>query len=279
MKIKAYAKINLTLDIIGKRDDGYHIINSVFQSVSLFDEVTVEKSETVTVLCDNTEICNSDNIAFKVAQKFFEYTGIFGGADIKIKKHIPLASGMGGGSADAAAVITALDKIYKTDLTTAQLCEIGLSVGADVPFCITGGTARVGGIGEKIVKISDMPDCGILIIKHGEKLSTADMYKKVDEYPQTKFFTDDLITAVENSDLQGICDNVYNAFSKVCDNKTLIDDINKTSPLAVSLSGSGPTVFAIYSNSDDISRAESDLRKKGYNPIIAKPTKKGLEFE
>lgn len=279
MKLKACAKINLTLDVIGKRDDGYHLIDSVFQSVSLCDEITVEKSDTVSVICDDITICDKCNIAYKAAEKFFEYTAVDGGAEINIKKYIPLASGMGGGSADAAAVVVALDKIYNTNLTEAQLCEIGLSVGADVPFCILGGTARVGGIGEKMQKLSDMPDCAILLIKHGKKLSTADMYKKVDASPQSIFYTQTVANAIKNNDLNTVCENVYNAFSAVCDNTELINNIKITNPLAVSLSGSGPTVFAIYNNIADAIKAKNTLEKIGYIPIVATPVSKGIIIE
>ncbi len=279
MKLKANAKINLTLDVTGKREDGYHLIDSVFQSVSLYDEISVEKSDNIIVRCSDKTICDESNIAYKAAKKFFEYAGISGGAEITIEKHIPLASGMGGGSADAAAVIVALDKIYKTNLTEKQLCEIGLSVGADVPFCIMGGTARVGGIGEKMQKLPDMPDCAMLLVKHGVKLSTADMYKKVDAYPQTKFYTQAMVDGIKNNDLSVVCKNVFNAFDSVCDNENLIEDINETVPLAVSLSGSGPTVFAIYNNIDEAKTASKALEDIGYNPIITIPNSKGIIFE
>ena len=276
MKLKANAKINLTLDVLGKRDDGYHLIDSVFQSISLCDIVTVNKSDVITVNCTNSTISDRSNIAYKAAQKFFEYVGAIGGAQITIEKHISLAAGLGGGSADAAAVIVALDKLYKTNLSQQKLCEIGLSVGADVPFCIVGGTARVGGIGEKMNILPDMPDCAILIIKHGEKLSTADMYRQVDAYPQNKYYTQSVVNGISSGNLSLVCKNVFNAFSSVCDNQTLINDINKTKPLAVSLSGSGPTVFAIYSNINNASVASDALTQKGYNPIITKPAKKGI---
>lgn len=278
MKLKANAKINLTLDVLGKREDGYHLIDSVFQSVSLCDEVDVEKADEISVGCIDSTICDEANIAYKAAKKFFEYTGVQGGAGIKIEKHIPLASGMGGGSADAAAVIVALDKIYETNLSQEQLCEIGLSVGADVPFCIIGGTARVGGIGEKMAKLPDMPDCVMLIIKHGVKQSTADMYRRVDEYPQDKFYTQKMVDGIENNDLNEVCKNVFNAFASVCDNETLMGDIKETNPLALSLSGSGPTVFAIYKNLDDAKAAKEMLKEK-YNPIIVTPAKCGIKFE
>lgn len=279
MKLKACAKINLTLDVIGKREDGYHLIDSVFQSVSLYDEITVEKSDTIIVRCTDSTIEDKSNIAYKAAGRFFEYVGIDGGAEIVIKKHIPLASGMGGGSADAAAVIVALDKIYGTKLSEDALCKIGLSVGADVPFCIIGGTARVGGIGEKMQKLPDMPDCAILLIKHGAKQSTADMYKRVDAYPQTTFYTQAMSDGISNGDLDTVCKNVFNAFSAVCNNECLINDIKTTNPLAVSLSGSGPTVFAIYNSIADANQAKNTLQQADYKPIIATPSKNGIIFE
>ncbi|MBQ6717576.1 MAG: 4-(cytidine 5'-diphospho)-2-C-methyl-D-erythritol kinase [Clostridia bacterium] len=279
MKLKACAKINLTLDILGKREDGYHIIDSVFQSVSLCDEIDIQKSNTITVRCTDNTICDRSNIAYKAAQKYFEYVGIDGGADIKIEKHIPLASGMGGGSADAAAVIVALDRLYETNLSQERLCEIGLSVGADVPFCIMGGTARVGGIGEKMEKLSDMPKCAIILIKYGAKLSTADMYRQVDTYPQDKYYTQSMVDGIENSDLSAVCQNVFNAFSSVCNDEKLTKDIKNTNPLAVSLSGSGPTVFAIYENFETANVAKFTLKQKGYSPIVALPSKSGIIIE
>lgn len=279
MKLKANAKINLTLDVIGKRADGYHLIDSVFQSVSLCDEIDVQKSNAITVRCTDNTICDRSNIAYKAAEKFFGYVGIDGGADIVIEKHIPLAAGLGGGSADAAAVIVALDKIYKTNLSQNSLCEIGLSVGADVPFCIMGGTTRVGGIGEEMTKLPDMPDCAILLIKHGTKQSTADMYKKIDNCPQVERYTKTIVEAIENDDLKGVCQNVYNSFSAVCDNTKLEEDIKTTNPLAVSLSGSGPTMFAVYNNIADANKAKNALEQKNYTPIIATPSKFGIIFE
>lgn len=279
MKLKANAKINLTLDVLGRREDGYHLIDSVFQSVSVYDILNVQKSDIITVRCSDSDLCDQSNIAYKAAQKFFCYVGINGGADIEIEKHIPQAAGMGGGSADAAAVIVALDKLYETSLSQEQLCEIGLNVGADVPFCIVGGTARVGGIGEKMEMLSDMPDCAILLIKHGQKLSTADMYRQVDAFPQDKFYTEDMVKAIENNSLADLCKNVFNAFDCVCDNKKLVADIKTTAPLAVSLSGSGPTVFAIYDDCVAASLASKSLCNMGYNVICAIPTSFGIEIE
>ena len=279
MKLKANAKINLTLDVLGKREDGYHLIDSVFQSVSLCDIVEVDMSDSIVVGCSDSTICDESNIAYKATKKFFEYTGTQGGASIKIEKHIPLASGMGGGSADAAAVIVALDRLYNTNLSQDALCEIGLSVGADVPFCIVGGTARVGGIGEKMARLANMPECAILLIKHGQKLSTADMYSKVDAFPQESFYTDKMVEGIKASDLSAVCQNVFNAFDSVCDNEALTKNIKETDPLAISLSGSGPTIFAIYADMMQANTAKVELQKKGYNPYIVIPSKYGIEIE
>lgn len=279
INLKANAKINLTLDVVGRREDGYHLIDSVFQSVMLGDNVTVEKNDVITVNCTDSTICDESNIAYKAAKKFFDYVGIIGGAKITIEKDIPLGAGLGGGSADAAAVIVALDKIYSTNLSQEKLCEIGLSVGADVPFCIVGGTARVGGIGEKMSALPDMPDCAILLIKHGIKLSTADMYRQVDAYPQSEFYTEKMTHGIVNGDLNAICNNVFNAFDSVCDNQSLVEDINKTNPLAVSLSGSGPTVFAIYKDEHDAVLAKNALLEMGYAPIVTAPAKSGIITE
>ena len=279
MRIKANAKINLTLDITGKRADGYHLLDSIMQSVSLCDIVTVEKNDDITVMCDNVDISGERNICHKAAARFFEATNVCGGAKITIEKHIPLASGMGGGSADAAAVICALNKIYQTNLSVSELCEIGLLAGADVPFCIVGGTARVEGIGEKIKPLPLYNGGTFILIKHGEKLSTADMYKKIDSIEEIPCTTSAAVDALERGDLEKLYKNVGNAFSLVEHNEALFDDIKATSPQVASLSGSGPTVFAIYKNLCDANRAAEELKQNGYNPIIVEPADSGIIFE
>jgi len=279
MKLKANAKINLTLDVIGQRDDGYHLIDSIFQSIDLFDELTIEKSDEIRVNCATDTINGDSNIAYKAAKKFFEFAKICGGAEIFIEKHIPLTSGMGGGSADAAAVIVALNSLYNTKFSENELCEIGLSVGADVPFCIVGGTARVGGIGEKLQKLPDMPNCAILLVKDGQKLSTADMYRKIDSCPQNKFYTQAAVDGIKTHDFEALCKNTFNAFSAVSLNAELISLLNSTNPSAVSLSGSGPTVFSLYLNTRDAIKSKNALEEKGYSAIITFPAKSGIIVE
>lgn len=272
--LKANAKLNLTLDICGKRDDGYHLLDSVMQSISLHDTVKLQIADKISVCCDCEEINGEDNIAYLSAVRFFEYAGILGGVKISINKNIPLASGMGGGSADAAAVICGLNELYKTGLVKTQLCRIGATVGADVPFCIIGGTARVGGIGEKIKKLPDIPKCYIVVVKAGEKSSTKDMYKKLDGMACLPLKTDEMIKAINNRSIKEISLNCSNAFSSVFDYDDIKEVFIKTLPLGVSLSGSGPTVFGIYDGKEKAERCAELL-----NGIVAVPQSKGTLIE
>lgn len=276
MKLRANAKINLTLDICGVRADGYHIISSVMQSVSLCDFVEINKACDISVLCSNSTLCGENNIAQKAAKSFFEYTCVSGGAEIKIEKHIPCAAGLGGGSADAAAVIVGLDKLYATNLKTEELCQIALKVGADVPFCIVGGAAKVGGIGDEITPITPLENCAFVLLKQGQKLSTGDMYRKLDEKPYAPPKTESLVDAIKCGDITEVANYMGNAFSTVCDISKEKELLLKTKPLGICLSGSGPTVFAIY---NDEKSAKSAANILGDNAYFALPSKFGVETE
>ncbi len=279
MRLLANAKINLTLDICGKRADGYHLIDSVMQSISIYDRISVEKAEKITVSCSDGLIAGEENIAFLAAKVFFEETAISGGADIYIEKGIPKAAGLGGGSADAAAVIVALDRLYETNLSVRRICEIGLLVGADVPFCIVGGTKRVKGIGEEIASAPRLSDCAILLIKDGIKGSTGEMYRLLDLKPQSDSKTDEMIAALSSGDIVAAAKSLDNAFLSVCDVKGVVDEFLKTNPLGVSLSGSGPTVFAIYPDDASADSAKTVLEGIGFCIYKAKPQSKGVIVE
>lgn len=279
MKLKANAKINLTLDICGRRDDGYHIIDSVMQSVSLWDNVVMKKSNRIRVWYSDMETCGEDDICFKAAKSFFDYSKLMGGVDIRIIKKIPCVAGLGGSSSDAAAVIVGLNEIYKTAYPLDTLCKIGLKVGADVPFCIVGGTARVGGIGENITPIKSLPDCAFLIVVLGKKGSTKEMYAAIDSKPLAPFKTADAVTAIENSDLGEVCKNVSNAFKEVYTIDYEENLLKQFNPLCVGLSGSGPAVFAVFENSQDALNAKNELKKQNIISYVALPRKKGIETE
>ena len=271
MIINAFAKINLTLDIVGRRQDGYHNIDSVFQSVGLFDTLKIEKSDKISVYCEGIE--NENNIAYTAAKEFFEYTRIMGGVNIEINKNIPLLSGLGGGSADAAAVIEALCRLYETPLDMEEKIKIALKCGADVPFFLYGGTARVGGIGEKVEPLPDITGYYALILKSGEKISTADMYKRVDTNPQTELFTDKFI---KNGNYKEAFKNTGNAFSNFYKNAKLLSLLKSQNPLCVSLSGSGPSLFAVFDNETYVNKAKEYMQSNGYSPIVAPFVNRGF---
>lgn len=267
MIVRAYAKINLTLDIVGKREDGYHLIDSVFQSVGVFDVVRVNKSNTLSVRC--TGIQNEDNIAFRAAKEFFRFTGIKGGAEIEIEKNIPVCSGLGGGSADSAAVIVALNKIYGTSLSKEKLAGIGLKCGADVPFFIYGGTARIGGIGEIVKPLDFAEGFHALLLKEGKKQSTADMYARLDGVPAQKPSTGEFLEAAAKSGYKEALKYISNAFLPVSEGKSAYEALKSQNPIAVSLSGSGPTYFAIFENEDAAKKAGESLNGQGVFSLIA----------
>lgn len=276
MYIRANAKINLTLDILNKREDGYHNIDTVMQSVSLFDEVFIEKSDRISFSADLKELCSEDNTAFIAAKHFFEFTKIKGGAEIQIKKHIPLRAGLGGPSADAAAVIIGLDRLYETNLSKEALTNIGLKVGADVPFCLFGGTARARGIGEELEKISPLKNFYTLLLRDGEKKSTAEMYKKADSEALKRNGTETFLNALYN--------NFENPF-KFLKNDFDFDGLhNKTfellkefGALGSGLSGSGPFVFGIFSSYTKTQKAKEEiLNQKEFEAYIAVFCEKGI---
>ncbi|MCQ2455179.1 MAG: 4-(cytidine 5'-diphospho)-2-C-methyl-D-erythritol kinase [Clostridia bacterium] len=279
MIVKSNAKINLTLDIKGKRPDGYHLIDSVFQSISLFDEVEIEKSENISVNFINASVSGRDSIAYKAAIAFFEYTNISGGAKITVTSHIPTSSGMGGGSSDCAAVLVGLNKLYDAKLDTETLCHIGEKLGADVPFLIMGGTARVKGIGEIIEPLSSLPPLDLVILKYGTKLSTKDMYEKADGNSKSCDKTDDMVSAIKSGDKNKILNCISNDFSLVSDTKFEEKLLKDLGAVKVGLSGSGPSVFGVFSDFEASALAYKSLSDLGYNVFCAKTCDYSVKIE
>lgn len=282
MKIKANAKVNLSLDVTGKRPDGYHTLESVFQSVSLCDVLTVELSQRITVTCSDNSVNGEDNLCFKAAELFFDATDIKGGAEVFIEKHIPMAGGLGGGSADAAATLVALNELCDRPLDTEQLLKIALRLGADVPFCVLGGTKLCEGVGEIMTDLKGLPGCFIVIAKKGEKSSTGDMYRALDSaenrrHPDTK----GMINGLENGDLRETFKGAYNCFESVCDAKALNEAREvaiDTNAIYCGLSGAGPTVVLIFDSLESAEKTVDILSKKGFFTYIAKPCEKGVQI-
>ena len=279
MKIKANAKINFNLGICGKRQDGYHLIDTVMHSVSLYDTLQIEKADKITVSCSNKEIDEKDNIAYKAAKLFFEKTDIKGGAKIEINKNIPTCAGLGGGSADAAAVLCGLNEIYDAKLSEQQLCEMALNLGADVPFFIKGGCQRAQGIGEVLTSYKPLEDGYILLAKADKKPSTAEMYHLIDKNELVIVNTEKVIENIEKNDLKGLSKNLYNAFEEVWNNSSLKPKLYDFSPLAVALTGSGPTWFVLFDNLEYAENLKLKLLKENIECYIVTPKSCAIEFE
>ncbi len=277
MKIKANAKINFSLAIRGKRADGYHLIDTVMHSISLFDTVLIEKSDTLTVLCG--DLPQEENIAYKAANLFFERTGIRGGAKIEIKKNIPLSAGLGGGSADASAVLCGLDKMYNTKLSDNILCEMAVSLGADVPFFIKGGCMRSEGIGEILTPYPTLKKGYILLSKGDTKPSTKEMYNRLDSQKTVLADTEKVLKCLESNDLDTLSECMYNAFETVWPKSRVKASLLKTDAKIVALTGSGPTWFAVYETKDALHRAKDEIIKQNIPCWCCEPTDTSLIFE
>ncbi len=281
LKAKAFAKVNLFLEVTGKRKDGYHLLDTVMQSVGLYDEITVSITDKkdITVVCDQDKLSGKDNIVYKACEEFFAFSGWTSGLLINISKNIPVAAGTGGGSADAATVLNLLNVLSGKNYSEEILCDIALKLGADVPFCVLGGTARALGIGEELMPIKT-PKLYLAMLKYGTKKSTKEMYQKIDESKTLKVLSSDLIIdAINNDDLEGIYKNIYNAFEVCWDFDAYLEIFKPYPHKAVFLSGSGPTVCALFDNEKKALNTVSDLKALGYEANFAPFVDKGFLTE
>jgi len=292
LRLKAFAKINLTLNITGRRDDGYHYVDMVMQSVDLHDVLTLTLRDKpgIVLKCLNGEEQPADlpadetNLAWKAAKVFLSTQKLEDiGVHILLEKHIPIAAGLAGGSADAAAVLYGLDRMCQTRCSSAELTDMALSVGADVPFCLKGGTMNAEGIGESLTPLSSMPDCYILLCKPALKIETAKAYALFDEHPADQIpDTEQMIGALAVGDLDAVSGAVCNIFEQVLDLpevKNIKAVMKKYGALTASMSGSGPTVFGIFEKKSEAERAASALRKKYNEVFICRPVDRGIDAE
>ena len=252
---KCAAKINLSLDVTGKRPDGYHTLESIFQSVGVYDdiEISFEEGDSLTFECNLPNLPTDErNLAVKAVYTFLKYSGKQAKIDISLEKRIPSGAGMGGGSADAAGVIWALDGLFGTHYSMETLCEIGLQVGADVPFILMGGTAYVRGIGEIIQPLKPLPEIPVIIIKGKESISTPLAYRAIDAlehpmHPNTKA----MLQAIEHQDLQALCENCGNLFEQAISCEEVIQAKKALLEAGAScavMTGSGSAVFGLFPN-------------------------------
>lgn len=279
MKIKAYAKINIALDVVGKRDDGYHLLKMIMQTVDLYDVIEIIKTDLDIKLNCNKPYVPTDerNLAYKAAKLFKETYNIEDGVSINLIKNIPVSAGMAGGSTDAAGVLKLMNKIFNINASDEELMALGLKLGADVPYCINGGTALCEGIGEKITQLKPFKDKIVVIVKPPFGVSTKEVYRdfdlsKVIFHPRTE----DIMKAMENDDIHFVANNMKNLLENVTLRKhRVILNIKELmkyyDALGTMMSGSGPTVFAFF---DDMLKAQVcyDEMKKKYKDVFLSRT-------
>ena len=266
MRMKAYAKVNISLDIVGKREDGYHLLEMIMQSIDLYDEIVIEKQKKeITIKCNKPYVPTDErNLAYKAAQLFIEKYDIDSGVNINIKKNIPVCAGLAGGSTDAATVLKIMNSLFNINASDEELMILGLKLGADVPYCIKGGTALCKGIGEEVTALKGFKDKVIVLVKPPFGVSTNSVYQefnieKARNHPNTGL----IINANNNDNLKMVCDNMKNLLENVTlrKHKILInikEEMRHNGAMGTMMSGSGPTVFAFF---DDMLKAQRCFEK------------------
>ena len=288
IQLKSRAKINLSIDVLGKREDGYHLVEMIMQTIDLFDKIKIFslKEDTIIIESNSLDIrLDSTNIVYKAADLIKKQYNIKEGVKIIIEKNIPIAAGMAGGSSNAAAVLVGLNQLWQLKLSENKLKELGLKLGADVPFCIGGQTALAENIGEKLTKIDGLSEnIFILVCKPELFVSTKEIYEEIDlkiieKRPNNKL----LIQLLKENKIQQIADNMYNVLEEVTRERyPVIEEIEKimmeNDALGSMMSGSGPTVFGLYRNREDAENCKNKLLKKFSQVYIVKSHNKGVEI-
>lgn len=272
LELKALAKINLGLDVLGVRDNGYHDVRMVMQTIYLYDNVTIQKTEEPGIhLKTNLSFLPVDekNIAYKAAKLLVDEFRIEGGIKITLDKHIPVAAGMAGGSSNAAAVLVGMNRMFQLNLSDQELMDRGVQLGADVPYCIMRGTVLAEGIGEVLTPLPPLPKCYVLVAKPGISVSTKMVYEKLDsheieEHPNI----DGIMEGLEEGDLEKIADSMGNVLERVTiEEYPIIENIKdimkNAGALNAMMSGSGPTVFGIFKEKTLAKQAMQQIKKSG----------------
>ncbi len=269
-RIKAYAKINLGLDVVRKLENGYHEVKMVMQTVGIYDVLEFERAESgIVITTDSGELpTGEDNLIYKAAKLMIETYRITEGVKIHLEKHIPIAAGMAGGSTDAAATLKGMNRLFDLGCTLRDLMELGVKIGADVPYCVMGGTALAEGIGEKLTPLAPAPDCYVLVAKPDINVSTKYVYEHLDAQEIVKHpDIDGMVEAIAEESLQGILDRMENVLETVTVSaypviQTIKDRMKELGAINSLMSGSGPTVFGIFVEKDMARRAYDKLEEE-----------------
>ena len=270
--LKAHGKINLGLDVVRRLENGYHEVRMIMQSVELADIVTIKKSaeDNIVIRADQKTIpCDERNLAYKAAKLMKETYGISEGVEIFLEKHIPVAAGMAGGSADCAAVLKGMDELFCLGLTLEELQKTGVKLGADVPYCLMGGCALSEGIGEVLTGLKEPPECVLLLVKPDINVSTKYVYRNLkletlERHPDI----DGMMLDIENGALESLCEKLENVLESVTGKQYpvigKIEHVMKEEgALQAVMSGSGPTVFGIFKETETARKAMNKIREKG----------------
>lgn len=271
IELKALAKINLGLDVLGKRENGYHDVRMVMQTIYLYDNVTLSKTEEPGIKVKTNLFylpVDENNIAYKAAKLLIDEFQIPYGVSIQLEKHIPVAAGLAGGSSNAAAVLVGMNRLFSLGLSREELMKRGVQLGADVPYCIMRGTVLAEGIGEILSPLPPLPKCYVLIAKPGISVSTKVVYEKLDsqvieEHPDI----DGILAGLEAADLQKICDSMGNVLEKVTmedypEIAEIKNVMKESGAINAMMSGSGPTVFGIFAERKLAKAAQKKLREQ-----------------
>lgn len=286
--VDAYGKLNLTLDILCRRPDGYHDLRMVMQSVSLCDRVTIRETGNGQIALHTSASYlpyDRGNLAYRAAEAFFAAVdAVNPGVALYIEKRIPVCAGMAGGSADAAAVLRGLRRLYAPQLSVEELCRIGGRVGSDVPYCVFGGTALAEGRGEVLTRLAPIPECWAVLCKPDFPISTPELFgcvdaKKLTGHPDTRGMCESL----ERGDLNGVLRRVYNVFEAVLPEKysevfVIKDKLLDLGALSTCMTGSGPTVFGLFDNEAGALQTADRLRREYPQTFCTAMVNQGEQF-
>lgn len=278
LALESYGKINLSLDVLYKRDDGYHELNTIMQQVDLMDKIILKDRENgIKIECNKEEVpLNQSNLVYKAWEKLSEKTGMYRGIHIIIDKKIPVAGGLAGGSSNAATVLKGLNQLWNLNLSYKELKKIGVKIGADIPFCIKGGTAHAKGIGEKLIKLNGFSNKMVLLANIGVPISTASVYGNLElGNKESRMDIDKMVKYIEDDDLPNVAKNMSNIMEEVVIKKHPIigeikKDMVKYGALGSIMSGSGPTVFGLFDDEEKLYRCKKKLEKKVEKVYIAR---------
>lgn len=288
IELKSRAKINLSIDVLGKREDGYHLVEMIMQTIDLYDVIKIRElsSDNIIIKSNSNDIpLDDNNIVYKAINLLKDKFNINKGIEIFIQKNIPVASGMAGGSSNAAAVLVGLNKLWRLNLSELDLQELGFKLGADVPFCISGKAALAQGVGEELSFIKGLSkDISILICKPEIFVSTKDVYEGLDlNNIQSRPDNKKLLENLRQENIQSLAKNMVNILESVTSRdyreiKEIENIMMENGALGSMMSGSGPTVFGLYKNREDALKGEKELLKKYKQVYVVNSSDEGVEI-